>query len=202
MSGVWGNSWRSAAGWLLVLSLALLPGVGMTAESSPSWLVSPLAVSASSPLEAQILGEKPATPPAISPRALLQDISPAPSLEQDSSGGATLRLPQNFRVSFLYHNDRPVGSLERQVQFPLLFKYSVDYSLLPNLQVGLSGFLYQSPADPLSFQRRYGSTVMGWGPSLKYDLGRWSFTFRSQLESGRPDGVQDFQNWFRVWYAF
>jgi hypothetical protein len=41
---------------------------------------------------------------------------------------------------------------------------------------------------------------MGFGPGIQYDLGRWSFMLRSQVESN-PRG-EDLQNWFRVWYAF
>jgi hypothetical protein len=45
---------------------------------------------------------------------------------------------------------------------------------------------------------------MGIGPELKYDLGRWSFLLKSQIEAGNRDQNQnkDLQNWFRVWYAF
>jgi hypothetical protein len=46
---------------------------------------------------------------------------------------------------------------------------------------------------------------MGWGPALKYDLGRFSFTFQSQVsqaEKARPEDTKDVQSWFRVFYAF
>ena len=44
---------------------------------------------------------------------------------------------------------------------------------------------------------------MGLGPGIKYDLGRWSFLVKSQMETGNRDQRADgLQNWFRVWYAF
>jgi hypothetical protein len=47
----------------------------------------------------------------------------------------------------------------------------------------------------------FGGRVMGLGPGLKYDLGRWSFVMKSQVETGARDRT-DLQNWFRAWYAF
>jgi len=197
-----GMTWLTAASWLLLLMLSLWPAAGMAAGlagfASGAGPLPFLAVTAQSPLEAQMLGERPSPPPSRTPQALLQELYPG--LEQNEQG-ATFRLPQNFRISFRYNSERPTGMAEGLFQPPLLFKYSMEYCLLPNLQVGLSGFLYQPPADHLTFlQQRH--LVLGWGPSLKYDLGRWSFTFRSQMERGGPEGSQGLQNWFRVWYAF
>jgi hypothetical protein len=154
-----------------------------------------LALSAQSPLEAQMLeGNSPSSH------------NLAPGLEKDQLG-TTFRLPQNFRISFRYNRDNPTDPGERRLaQSPLLFKYSMDYYLSPNLRVGLSGFLFQPPADHLSFLRQKNDLLMGWGPSLKYDLGRWSFAFQSQVEKGRergrPEEDKDIQSWLRVWYAF
>ena len=78
----------------------------------------------------------------------------------------------------------------------------MDYCLLPTLRVGLSGFLYQPPADHLSFLRQQNDLVMGWGTRVNYDLGRWSFTFQSQVDKGRSEEGKDIQSWLRVWYAF
>ena len=114
----------------------------------------------------------------------------------------TLRLPKNFHISFRYNSENPVNVAERLSQPPLLFKYSMEYCLSSKLKVGLSGFLYQPPADHLSFLRQKKDLVMGWGPSLKYDLGRWGFTFQSQVEKIRPEDNKELQGWFRVWYAF
>jgi hypothetical protein len=70
--------------------------------------------------------------------------------------------------------------------------------------VGLSGYLYYPAADqPFSLSRPFaGERVMGVGPGVKYDLGRWSFVFKSQMETGTRDRGDDLQNWLRVWYAF
>ena len=116
-----------------------------------------------------------------------------------------MQLPKNFRISFRYNSENPVSGAERFTQPPLLFKYSMDYCLSSKLKVGLSGFLYQSPADQLNLLRQKNDLYLGWGPSVKYDLGRWSFTFQgqvSQMEKARPDESKDLQSWFRVWYAF
>ena len=44
---------------------------------------------------------------------------------------------------------------------------------------------------------------MGLGPGLKYDLGRWSFLMKTQLETGNRDQRADgMQSSVRVWYAF
>lgn len=206
MPGFRGTTWQRVLLGLLMGVLAWVPATARGGGLDGPLSLPFLAVVAQSPLEAQMVGEKPLTPLVPSPLLTdLADLSPGPKFQSDPQG-ATLRLPQNFRVSFLYHRDAgalsPGGAGERPVQSPLLFRYSMDYLLLPNLQVGLSGFLYQPPGDILSLQRRYSHLTLGWGPGIKYDLGRWSFTFRSQLESGRPEGGQDLQNWFRVWYAF
>ena len=67
-------------------------------------------------------------------------------------------------------------------------KSSLDYRLLPNLQVGLNTYLYRPDAgDNLSLSRPFGDRVMGLGPGIKYDLGRWSFILKSQLETGNRD---------------
>ena len=158
-------------------------------------------VSAQSPLEAQMLGERPIVPPSLGVPSNPQEVCPS----AEAGGDATLRLPKNFRISFRYNSENPGTGAERFSQPPLLFKYSMDYCLSSKLKVGLSGFLYQPPADHLSFLRQKTDLLMGWGPSLKYDLGRWNFTFQSQVsqaEKVRPEDGKDLQGWFRVWYAF
>jgi hypothetical protein len=198
-----GKTWLSAAFWLLIMFTAFWPAAGRAAGSAgfalSDWNLPVLAVSAQSPMEAQMLGERPSPSPSMAPKSYLQDI--APGLERDQLG-TTFRLPQNFRISFRYNGDNSTGVAQRLAQSPLLFKYSMDYCISPNLRVGLSGFLFQPPTDHLSFLRQKNDLLMGWGPSLKYDLGRWSFTFQSQVEKARPEEDKDIQSWLRVWYAF
>ena len=67
-------------------------------------------------------------------------------------------------------------------------KYAVDYRLLPNLRVGLNSYLYRPAEDGFTFQRPMGNQLLGVGPELKYDLGRWSFLLKSQMETGNRDG--------------
>lgn len=201
MLGRRGKTWLSAIIWLLLLTMAFWPAGGNAAEPiglpSSTWNLPIIAVTSQTPLDAQMTTERPAPPSSFGSQALLQKICPG------VQPGSTLQLPHNFRISFRYHGDTPTGMAERLAQPPLLFRYSMDYCLRPNLQVGLSGFLYQPPADHLTFLRPGSSDlILGWGPAVKYDLGRWSFTFRSQLQSASPEGSQDLQNWFRVWYAF
>jgi hypothetical protein len=147
-----------------------------------------------------MLGEKPfQAQPSRRPDAFTN--IPGMALEDD---GAILRLPMNLemRVSFLYNREPSLESKARGDSY-LLFKYSMDYHLLPNLQVGLNGYLYHPKDETFTFQRQFGDKVMGLGPQLKYDLGRWSFLLKSQYESGnRERGEGGLQNWFRVWYAF
>ncbi len=88
-------------------------------------------------------------------------------------------------------------------------KYAVDYRVLSNLRVGLNSYLYRPSEEGFPFQRPLANQLLGVGPELKYDLGRWSFLLKSQMETGNrnqgPAGQSqgnDLQNWFRVWYAF
>jgi hypothetical protein len=159
----------------------------------------PFLVAASS-LEAQMLGEKPQTPPS----SRLRILHTIPDLEAGPEGGATLRLPKNLelKVSFLYNRD-PASLEQRRQESQALLNYSLDYRLFPNLQVGLSGYLYYPRAEqgfPLG--RGPGERIMGLGPGLKYDLGQWSFVMKMQLEPGAGDRPGKVQNWLRVWYAF
>jgi len=158
-----------------------------------------MVVTAPSSLEAQLFGDRPASTLPLTPQSHLQDLC---SGLEGSQGESTLRLPKNFRISFRYNSDNTGSSPERFNQSPLLFKYSMDYCFSSKLKVGLSGFLYQPPADNLSFLRQRNDLVMGWGPSLKYDLGRWGFTFQGQVDKFRSEEEKDLKGWFRVWYAF
>ena len=193
-------------GILLVSLLALPNSVGAT--TGFAWgpqtadRAAIILVGTPSSLEAQMFGEKPA--PA---RPALPSLLPeaAPSLQLHQDGGATVKLPYNLEmnISFLYK--REPGAVETPQRFndtPLFMKYSMDYRVLPNLQVGLNAYLYRPAEDSLGFQRQFGKQMMGFGPQLKYDLGRWSFLLKSQVESGNRDQAEGLQHWFRVWYAF
>jgi len=161
-----------------------------------------LRVGAQSPLETQMLGEKPfqASPSPLRPESLLTGPS---ALIPDRDGGATLRLPYDLemRISVLYQREPAALEAQRRSDSSLLFKYAVDYRLLPNLQVGLNGYLYRAD-DSFSLGRPTGDRLLGVGPGIKYDLGSWSFLLRSQMETGNRDRGDGLQNWFKVWYAF
>jgi hypothetical protein len=191
--------------WLaLILGLALyifLPGKATAADSGAGWRYPSTVLTGSSSLDAQKLGEKPlfATPNKL---GILKSPGTA---EIDQESTTTLKLPHNLEmnVSFLYNGDKPSLDPRRQKNSLPLFNYSMDYRLLPNFKVGLSGYLYYPDADQSFFLNRpYGEKVLGLGPGLKYDLGRWSFVFKSQMETGNRDKGDNFQNWLRVWYAF
>lgn len=210
MLGHRGKTWRRAA--CLLLTVLLAPALAWAGGGSfslaPAQFGQPLfsTVSAESSLEAQLLGERPPAAPGTTlfrPEAALSELLPGISL-QERDGTAVLKLPKNFEmnISFLYGGEGPAAAVERPAELPLLFKSSLDYSLLPNLQVGLSGFLYHSAGDSRYFQRRYGDVILGMGPGIRYDLGRWSLTFQSQYGTGGRDQKEGLQNWFRVWYAF
>lgn len=155
------------------------------------------------PLEAQILSDTPRETPRNPYELALRELIDDPTRREQE--GPLLTLPRNVkvRISFRYGGETPTGEAHRQPGGqPLLVKSSFDYALFPNLQVGLSGFLYHGATDSRYFQRRYGDVVMGLGPGLRYDLGRWSFTLQSQYGTKGRDQKEGLQNWFRVWYAF
>ena len=190
--------------WLAVL--VMFPGTAGAADyqgfwgaSSSLWsrLITP--AQAQTPLEAQMLGEKPfkAQPPA------LPSLESLPGLES-TPGGATLRFHRDveLRVSFLYDGDRTEFRPDRPFQSYVLFRYSMDYRLLPNLRVGLSGYLYHPLTSPGIQARHPWRDAMGLGPALRYDLGRWSFIVKGQVVSGEQPRSESLESWFRVWYSF
>jgi hypothetical protein len=205
MLGQRGKTWLVAI--IGLLFLVMWPGLSNAGASSastwPTW-ISPVYTDISqSPMEAQLFGEKPSGDDS---HLIWAGKSPLagllPGLDDDST---ILKFPHDVevRISFLYNGDKAALRPENSLQSPLLFKYSMDYALLPNLRVGLSGFLYHPKSEEGSyFKKRFGDMVMGFGPGIKYDLGRWSFTFQSQVNTGNQDQKEGFQNWFRVWYAF
>jgi len=196
-------TWLGAGVWLLMIVTAFWPAAGNAASpaifASTTWPGTVMAAAAQTPMEAQMLGERPTKTKPLTPQSYLREICPNLGPGGEAS---TLQLPKNFQISFRYNSDKPAGKIEGLAKAPLLFKYSMDYCLLPNLKVGLNGFLYQPPADHLAFLQQRNDLIMGWGTSLNYDLGRWSFTFQGQVDKGRPEEGKDYQSWFRVWYAF
>lgn len=150
----------------------------------------------------------------------LSDRLPVLTPGQNSGTGAPINtLDRNFhqmtakfqfspstelRVSFLYNQDQPPGQSPIGPASHLLFRYSLDYCIMPTLKVGMSGYLYKPPTDYFIWRNNlnFSDPVYGIGPGVKYDLGRWSFLLRSQLESGTKDRGEALHNWFRVWYAF
>ncbi len=208
MSGSWGKTWR----WAL-LAICLMGGAAsavFAGEASALFqhlppLFRPVSHDApDTPLEAQMGSERPPGEAGRSPYdQALRELLPGVTL-QEKDGGAVLRLPQNFLLNISFRYGKENGSPPPEGQgspHPVLLKSSLDYSLLPNLQVGLSGFLYHGVADSKYFQRRYGDVALGLGPGVRYDLGRWSLTLQSQYGLKGQDQKQGL-HWFRVWYAF
>lgn len=203
MRGKWGKTWLA----LLMVSFSLIcaPLMAGAADSWDKGGMSSFPAGAQTSLEAQMLGEKPfqARPAPVNSGAAL--LSGATSgLQLDQAGGAALKLPYNLemRISVHYGSDKSEAApLEPQKRSDaLLMRSSLDYRLLSNLKVGLNAYLYRpDPADNLYLARPFGDRVMGLGPEIKYDLGRWSFLMKSQVETGER---KDMQNWIRVWYAF
>jgi hypothetical protein len=114
------------------------------------------------------------------------------------------RPSAELRVSFLYNQDQSSGQSAIGPASQLLFRYSLDYCIMPTLKVGMSGYLYKPPTDYFAWRNSLNFTdpMYGFGPGIQYDLGRWSFLLRSQLETGIKDRSESLHNWFRVWYAF
>lgn len=194
--------------WLAVGSLALgllcAPSSGMAAETLAAGGYPPFTlVAAQNPLEAQMLGEAPPQSHFAPEDAAALFSNLGSRLQLDGNSGAAIILPYNLQlhISVLYAGDP--GRIEPQKQSDsLLMTSSLDYRLLPNLRVGLNAYLYRPEAgNNLSVAQPFGDRVMGLGTGLKYDLGRWSFVMKSQVETGARDR-NDLQNWFRIWYAF
>lgn len=203
MRGNWGTIWLAVA--LVVVSLTCVPWPGMAADNWDRGGHQPFGlVGAQTPMEAQMLGEKPfqARPAPVNPgTALFSDAMPGLQLDQD--GGAALKLTPNLEMNISVHYNRDPAPIEPQKrgESPLLMRYSLDYRLLPNLKVGLNAYLYRPDAGDLA--RPFGDRVMGLGPGIKYDLGRWSFLLKSQMETGNRERAGDgMQSSVRVWYAF
>lgn len=195
MQAKWGIAWIVTAFWLFLITCAPGLAADYAYRSLPI-----LPIEAQSSLEGQMQGEKP-LPPAGS--NLLGQ--PGPALQLHSEGGdARVKLPLNteLNISIRYNREPGLADPQPLSKSPLYMKYAVDYQLVPNLRVGLNSYLYRPAEDGFPFQRPMGNQLLGVGPELKYDLGRWSFLLKSQLESGNRDQGKDLQNWFRVWYAF
>jgi hypothetical protein len=203
MRGNWGTIWLAA----LIITVSVM-GAPLAVKAADAWEKSGMPVAqlgSQSPMEAQMLGEKPfqARPaPTTSGAALLSDKLPGFRLGQD--GGAALKLPFNLEMQISVRYNREPAALEPQKRSDsLLMNSSLDYRLLPNFKVGLNAYLYRpDPGDKLSSLRPFDDRVMGLGPGIKYDLGRWSFLLKSQVETGSRERGSDLQNTLRVWYAF
>ncbi|MCL6621696.1 MAG: hypothetical protein K6T55_06290 [Syntrophobacterales bacterium] len=209
MSGSRGKALRAAVTLLLLSLLTAGPvaaaGGGVFARNLPPLFQPVGADLPETSLEAQILGGRPPGDSGrSSPEQALRELLPG-ILLQERDGGALVKLPQNVEltISFRYGGEARSAPPESQgAPQPLLLRSSLDYSLFPNLQVGLSGFLYHGATDSRYFQRRYGDVALGVGPGVRYDLGRWSLTLQSQYGTRSRDQKEGLQNWFRVWYAF
>jgi hypothetical protein len=196
MRAKWGIAWLATVFCLLSVSGAPALAAGDYAFRSLPILL----IEAQSSLESQMQGEKP-LPPA-GPH--LPGSQPGSSLQLHSEGGdarVTLPLKTELNISIRY-NREPGPADPQPLKSPLYMKYAMDYRLVPNLRVGLNSYLYRPSEEGFPFQRSLANPVMGFGPELKYDLGRWNFLLKSQMETGNRDQSKDLQNWFRVWYAF
>ncbi len=191
-----GIAWLLTAFWLLVATcVPALAGGNSSFNPVPI-----LPIEAQSSLETQMLGEKPQAP-AVSPFA---GVESAPALQLHPEGDATIPLPRKFElnISFRYNRDPAPAEPQRLKNSPLYMKYAMDYRVLSNLRVGLNSYLYRPSEEGFAFQRPLANQLLGVGPELKYDLGRWSFLLKSQMETGNLNQNKDLQNWVRVWYAF
>jgi hypothetical protein len=198
MQAKWGIAWLAAVFWLVVGVWA--PMTGLAAVDSP-YTLPILTAGAQGSLETQMLGEQPLKP--ATPR--LPGAQALPSLQLHQNGGdARLSLPLNteMHISIRYNRDPNPAEPQRLNDSPLYMKYAMDYRLMSNLRVGLNSYLYRPAEEGFAFQRPLANQLLGVGPEIKYDLGRWSFLLKSQVETGNRDQGKDLQNWFRVWYAF
>lgn len=109
-----------------------------------------------------------------------------------------------LRISFLYNKENPAGIGDSSTPSHLLFKYDMDYQLMPNLQVGVSGYFYQPySSDYMTWRNsKLQEPILGLGPGIRYNLGRWNFILKTQLQTSSHTRSDSLQSWFRVWYAF
>jgi hypothetical protein len=201
MPGRGKRAWQVIVLWLVLMVGTPLPiwAAGEYAWQNGGAHLPIYLAGSQSAMEAQMLGET-ASPPPHPAGSLLQQFHPSLDLKP---GAATLKLPYNMEmhISVLYKSDAAPQEPQHFSNSRLFMKYSMDYRLLPNLQVGLSSYLYRPDEDSLALQRHLADQL-GFGPQVKYNLGRWSFLVKSQVESGNRDRPEGLQNWFRVWYAF
>ena len=205
MRGNWGKIRLAAL--ILMVSFTCVPVAVSAADTWERGGMPLFQAVAQTSLEAQMLGEKPfqsRPAPLNSGADFLSNL--ASGLQMDQDGGAVMKLSHNLemRISVLYDSEPGRIEPQKRNESSLLMKSSLDYRLLPNLQVGLNAYLYRpDSSDSLSLSRQFAERVMGLGPGLKYDLGRWSFMLKSQMETGsRERGGEGLQNTIRVWYAF
>jgi len=191
------NMGKKSGGIIFLAATLLLSGL-LAAPGASAAGDRPFAIRlvAQNPMEAQMLGEKPFQ--AQAPAGFAESVA-------RTGDGARIPLPYNLEmgISFRYNQD-PALNVSQRPPASMLFNYSMDYSLLPNLKVGLHGYLYRNdPGEGLAFSSRAMSDIaLGLGPGLRYDLGHWSFVLKSQMGANPERGDTGFQNWFRVWYAF
>ena len=195
-----GKTGSAAFGWLMGLMLLAWPALAAPPLSQSVWPWPVYQGLAASSLEAQMLGEKPPLPASSSP--LVAPLLPdqLPQFHLDAHGGVSLKLPRNLemQISFRYNRDPAPLAPQTFNNTILMARYALDYRLSPNLRLGLQGYVFRPSQEIMGLPRQ----TMGFGSSLKYDLGRWSFLLKSQLESGSRDNTKDLQNWLRLWYAF
>ena len=196
MRAKWGIAWLLSA----VLLLAVMSAPGLAAGDYPCYRLPILPIEAQNSIETQMLGEK---PPAAC-ESKIPGLEAIPSLKLHGEGDATLSLPRKFELNISIRYNRASASVDpQQLNNPSLYmKYAMDYRVLSNLRVGLNSYLYRPSEEGFAFQHSKTNQLLGVGPELKYDLGRWSFLLKSQVESGTLNQGKDLQNWFRVWYAF
>jgi hypothetical protein len=197
MQAKWGIAWLATAFWLVVCLCA--PGLAAGDYTSRSLPLIPIEAQGS--LETQMLGEKPLKPAT----PIFPGVQPGSSLQLHQEGGdARFKLPFNteMNISIRYNREPAQAESLRPNKSPLYMKYAMDYRVLSNLRVGLNSYLYRPAEEGFKFQQPQANQFVGMGPEIKYDLGRWSFLIKSQLETGNREQGKDLQNWLRVWYAF
>ncbi len=211
----WGRIRQSL--WLLFCFLWL--GI-LASKVTPASAFIPAGVPSATPknsLEMQLGEAKEAAPtltfsftearPRMVTRALSGNLGSLEASEPQASQLTTkfqLSPTSELRVSFLYNQDQTPGQSPINPAGHLLFRYSMDYCIMPHLKVGISGYLYKPTPGSLTWRSnpQLADPLYGFGPGVQYDLGRWSFLLRTQLEPGTKDRGDALHNWFRVWYAF
>jgi hypothetical protein len=115
--------------------------------------------------------------------------------------GANLVIAYNFPTA----NRNPLKLLGSRDYYQsgqaFQFDYCLDYAVLLNLRLGITGYYYVQTTPDIQDGRKVGkySRVFGMGPGLKYDVGKVSFILVNQWEMAAKNFSEGRTFWVKLW---